>query len=293
MSIFFPDWQNNITNTFVPDLQDRVLLDSEWISWVATLDQVRDLMIDWLIISDITWLQTAIDLKLPSTNTKSQFDTACTDDNFAFLGQANTFTAVQWISENLLYVWGTWLSDTVWWNWKASIDVRNDTSGAIYRARVNQSNNYVIDYFNGTTWSNKLIVWNDWSLTVNWQNRTSWWTSFTVVFNQTVTHNCVGYYKQIWKQVFFEVHGQITDKLSASWLAAIALPISWVTTHSEIPINWICLSAWQNPVTQNKWQAVCFWWSAYFITWWWASWLSYASITNNDFRIMSWVYEAS
>jgi len=41
------------------------------------------------------------------TGTKTQFDTACSDDNFAYVGQANTFTQTQTISSGNLNLTGT------------------------------------------------------------------------------------------------------------------------------------------------------------------------------------------
>lgn len=174
-------------------------------------------------------------------------------DNVAFKNTANTYTGLQTITQNYLSINGTWLSDTAWWNWKASLDLVNASSWANYRTRVNASNNYVIDYFNWATWSNKLILWNDWSLTVNWQNRTSGWTSWTPTRTAGITCTLSvvsSWYKQIWKTVTMNAFVSVTA--TSTWSSiSFSIPISadsgfyaisaWVwgsTTLTQWYTNW-------------------------------------------------------
>lgn len=133
--------------------------------------------------------------------TKSQFDTACTDDNFAFLGQAQSFTATQTFTD--VTIW--WTTNTLTVNWQ------NRTSG-----RTSYTNTITWSWWttdpsiNASDWSYKQIwktVFVRWWLFWNSWNRTKLDISIPVSANNSVRTLLPNYMTWTWidKVVFWRM----------------------------------------------------------------------------------------
>jgi len=264
---------------------------------ITTIEN-NDIAIQW----DITTIQNDITTIQNDITTIQNDITTIENDITTIEGDLNWKANLAWWNS---FIW----KQTFWVNWYLTdkqivnlwssdtypLEERWDWS-VVYTRLWRMQNNIMYMSQANFFWLDFEFRWNynfTNTLKVNWQDWTSWRTSFTPSFTQTVTHNMIWYYKQIWKIVFFEAHWQITNKLSASGWIIMNLPVVWTTNHSEIPINWHCLQILQNPVTQSKWQPVVFWWWAYFITWRWTWSLSYSWIANNEFINFAWSYEAA
>lgn len=190
--------------------------------------------------------------------TKTQFDTACTDDNFAFLGQANTFTAVQTIDKNDESLKIKWTNNFI--------------------SFFNTSNNREW-YIQKNTWwsfliSNEIWWWFNlswWDLTVNWQNRTSGWTSFTPSFTWS-SWTVWTYQERLWKYIVMWKTCTVSitlraDKNTLAWSITVPLPFSCNIPYQSV---FVTLADYWSTTKYHQWEIA-----------WWNLTIQKAASTNN------------
>lgn len=127
-------------------------------------------------------------------------------------------------------------------------------------------------------------------------NATSAWSSYTPVvawssWSWTVSV-LIGKYKQIWKTVFVAVKVQITNKNTLSWDVAVSLPVL-PNNSIYLPINWYCVPNAANPSTGSRADAEIDTTTVKFKKSFNIAWLQWSDITNTDWIVFNWTYEAS
>lgn len=201
--------------------------------------------------------------------TAAQFQTAMTDNDVALINGGNIFSGTQTIN---------WVLNTYNWSQTVRTGIANEVSSDIINFWWNEdsSNRFwwsynstkqwwmfrvdtrvwesLFSFLGRPAWSTSLVtslmqLWADWSLTVNWQNRTSWWTSWTpTVYWDSWSWATLSWvtarYKQLWKTVFIEFRAVISSKWTASWVVYISKPI--VSTSS-----WPWLAWWVYPISSS------------------------------------------
>lgn len=128
------------------------------------------------------------------------------------------------------------------------------------------------------------------------QNRTGNRTSYTPTISWSswswTASVLIGKYKQIWKTVFVSVKMQITDKNTLSWDVNVSLPVS-LNNSLYLPINWYCVPNSANPSTSSRADAELDITTVKFKKSFNTAWLQWSDITNTDWIVFNWTYEAS
>ncbi len=160
------------------------------------------------------------------------------------------------------------------WSWLTSLDIVNEF----------------------TNWNINLQPGSGWNLIVQSQNRTGAWTSYSPTvswssWSWTVSVS-IGKYKQIWKTVFVAVKLQITNKNTLSWDVAVSLPVL-PNNSIYLPINWYCVPNAANPSTGSRADAEIDSTAIKFKKSFNVAWLQWSDITNTDWIVFNWTYEAS
>lgn len=172
--------------------------------------------------------------------TKAQFDTSCTDDNFAFLGQANTFTTTQtfadvtiWWTTNTLTV--NWQNRTSWWTSFTPTVFWDSWSWHTYSY---QSGKYKLI---GKTCHFSI------SLKISWKWTTSWWFNVTTPLTALSTS---GEHTINW---WIIPQWSITIKgIPAIWTTSIYF-LAWIDTGiitwSNISVNDVIRISWSYEIS--------------------------------------------
>lgn len=128
------------------------------------------------------------------------------------------------------------------------------------------------------------------------QNRTGNRTSYTPTISWSswswTASVLIGKYKQIWKTVFVSVKMQITNKNTLSWDVNVSLPVS-LNNSLYLPINWYCVPNSANPSTSSRADAELDITTVKFKKSFNTAWLQWSDITNTDWIVFNWTYEAS
>lgn len=99
----------------------------------------------------------AAPMKFGTNNTLAMtIDTSQLVSMAAGLAVTGAISATGAVTSSSVTASGASLTDTAGGNSKAELRVQNTTSGAIYNYRVNASNDLVIEYFNGATWTERM-----------------------------------------------------------------------------------------------------------------------------------------
>ncbi len=147
--------------------------------------------------------------------TKAQFDTACTDDNFAYLGQAQTYTATQTFNSSPRL-------------WADDLPLYMSTANAWY-IRWWNSWYIAIQWNSSWSWDKNVYIETPQDLVVKSQNRTSWWTSWTptrVGWTAWTLTVISASYKQVWKNVFWRMHISFDTTWSYTNFVSFTAPVS-------------------------------------------------------------------